>query len=53
MRLKFYEDILGTETVYKLIALCSYMNNCYKNLADALAILCDDKSINKINRKKY
>ena len=53
MRLKFYEDILGTETVYKLIALCSYMNNCYKNLADALAILCDDKSINKINQKKY
>ena len=53
MRLKFYEDILGTEVVYKLIGICSYMNKCFKFLADAMAVLCNDKSINKILRKKF
>ena len=53
LRLKFYEDILGTETVYKLIALCSYMNKCYKFFSDALIILSNDKSINKNIRLKF
>ena len=53
MRLRFYEDILGTETVYRLIAICSYMNKCYKFFADALGILSNDKSICINLRLKY
>ena len=53
MRLRFYEDILGTETVYRLIALCSYMNKCYKFFSNALEVLSNDKSINKNIRLKY
>jgi WD repeat-containing protein 35 len=53
MRLKFYEDILGTETVYRLIAICSYMNKCYKFFAMALGILSNDTKINKNRRVKY
>jgi hypothetical protein len=47
LRLKFYEDILSTETTYKLIAICSYMNKCYKFFADALIILSNEEKINK------
>ena len=53
MRLKFYEDILGVEIIYKLIALCSYMNKCYKFFADALIILSNDKNIDKNLRLKF
>ena len=53
MRLRFYEDILGTETVYKLIAVCSYMNKCYKIFANALGVLSNDESINKNLRIKF
>ena len=53
MRLKFYEDILGTETVYRLIAICSYMNKCYKFFAMALGVLSNDTKINKNRRVKY
>jgi WD repeat-containing protein 35 len=53
MRLRFYEDILGTETVYRLIAICSYMNKCYKFFANALEVLSNDKSVNKNLRLKY
>ena len=53
MRLKFYEDILGTETVYRLIAICSYMNQCYKFFANALGVLSNDSKINKNMRSKY
>ena len=53
MRLRFYEDILGTETVYRLIAICSYMNKCYKFFADALGVLSNDKSVKKNARLKY
>ena len=52
LRLKFYEDILGSETVYKLIAICSYLNKCYKFFADALVILSNDVKINKNIRLK-
>ena len=52
-RLKFYEDILGTETVYRLIAICSYMNKCYKFFSDALIILGNDEKINKNIRIQY
>ena len=53
MRLKLYEDILGTEDIYRLIAICSYMNKCYKFVSDALCILSNDAKINKYRRKKY
>ena len=53
MRLKFYEDILGTETVYRLIAICSYMNKCYKFFSNALGVLSSDQKINKTTRLKY
>ena len=53
MRLKFYEDILGTEEIYRLIALCSYLNKCYKFFDDALCILSNDEKINKYRRLKY
>ena len=53
MRLKFYEDILGTEDVYRLIAVCSYVNKCYKFFSDALCVLSNDKKINKYRRLKY
>ena len=53
LRLKFYEDILGTETIYRLIAICSYMNKCYKIFADALIILSNDEKVDKNIRKKY
>jgi WD repeat-containing protein 35 len=53
MRLKFYEDILGTETVYRLIAICSYMNKCYKFFAMALGVLSNDSKVNKNRRVKY
>ena len=53
MRLRFYEDILGTEDVYRLIAVCSYANKCYKIFSNALCILSNDKKINRIRRLKY
>ena len=53
MRLKFYEDILGTEDVYRLIALTSYLNKCYKFFSDALCVLANDEKIDKIRRLKY
>ena len=53
LRLKFYEDILGTETTYRLIAICSYKNKCYKFFADALNILSNDEKIEKKFRLKY
>jgi len=53
MRLKFYEDILGTEDIYRLIAVCSYMNKCYKFFSDALCVLSNDTKINKYRRLKY
>ena len=53
MRLKFYEDILGTEDVYRLIAVCSYVNKCYKFFSDALCVLSNDERINKNRRTKY
>ena len=53
MRLRLYEDILGTETVYRLIGLCSYLNQCFRICSNALCILENDKSINKCRRLKY
>ena len=53
MKLKFYEDILGTEDIYRLIAICSYVNKCYKFFSDALCVLSNDEKINKYRRLKY
>ena len=53
MRLKFYEDILGTEEIYRLIAICSYINKCYKFCSNALCVLSNDPQINKYRRLKY
>ena len=51
--LRLYEDILGTETVYRLTSLISYLNKCFKICAEALCILENEKSINKYRRLKY
>ena len=53
MRLKLYEDIFGTEDVYRLIAVCSYVNKCYKIFSTALCVLSNDEKINKYRRLKY
>ena len=53
LRLRFYEDILGTEAIYRLIALCSYMNKSYKFFADSLNILGNDEKIDKNLRLKF
>ena len=53
MRLRFYEDIFGTEDIYRLIAVCSYANKCYKIFSNALCVLSNDTKINRIRRLKY
>ena len=53
MRLTFYEKELGTEEVYRLIALCAYLNKCFKICSFALSILENLDTINKSRRLKY
>ena len=53
IRLTLYEKELGTEEVYMLIALCSYLNNCFEFCSKALSILSDLDSINIHKREKY
>ena len=53
MRLTLYEKELGTEEVYRLIALCAYLNKCYKICSFALSILENLDTINKNRRLKY
>ena len=53
MRLTLYERELGSEEVYQLIALCSYLNKCFKICSYALCILQNLESIDKFRRLKY
>ena len=53
MRLTLYEKELGTEEVYRLIALCAYLNKCFKICSKALCILKNLESINIYRRTKY
>jgi WD repeat-containing protein 35 len=53
MRLTIYEKEIGTEEVYRLIALCSYVNKCFKICAEALSILQNLKTISWQKRLKY
>jgi WD repeat-containing protein 35 len=53
MRLTLYEKELGSEEVYRLIALCSYLNKCFKICSYALCILQNLESIDKFRRLKY
>jgi WD repeat-containing protein 35 len=53
MRLTLYEKELGTEEVYRLIALCAYLNKCYKICSFALSILENLDTININRRLKY
>ena len=53
MRLTLYEKELGTEEVYQLIALCSFLNKCFKICSYALCILQNLESIDKSRRLKY
>ena len=53
MRLTLYEKELGTEEVYRLIALCSYLNKCFKICSRALNVLENLQTINIQRRAKY
>ena len=53
MRLTLYEKELGSEEVYRLIALCSYLNKSFEFCAKALCTLEGLNSINKFRRAKY
>ena len=53
IRLTLYEKELGSEEVYRLIALCSYLNKCFEFCAKALCTLEKLNTINKYRQKKY
>ena len=53
MRLTLYEKELGSEEVYRLIALCAFLNKCFKICSKALCILKNLESINIYRRSKY
>ena len=53
IRLTLYERELGTEEVYRLIALCSYLNKSFAICSYALSVLEKLYSINKFRRAKY
>ena len=53
IRLSLYEKELGSEEVYRLIALCSYLNKSFFICSNALCTLEKLNSINKYKNKKY
>ena len=53
MRLTLYEKELGVEQVYQLVALCAYLNKCYKYCSYALSILQNLDNINICKKVKY
>ena len=53
LRLTLYEKELGSEDVYRLIALCSFLNKCYTICSKALCTLEKLNTIKKIKREKY
>ena len=53
VRLSLYEKELGSEEVYRLIALCSYLNKSFAICSYALSALEKLNTINKYRQKKY
>jgi WD repeat-containing protein 35 len=53
IRLTLYEKELGSEIVYRLIALCSYLNKSFAICSEALCVLEKLNSINKFKQDKY
>ena len=53
MRLSLYEKELGSEEVYRLIALCSYLNKSFAICSYALSALEKLNTINKYRKLKY
>ena len=53
IRLTLYEKELGSEIVYRLIALCSYLNKSFAICSEALCTLEKLNSINKFRQDKY
>ena len=53
IRLTLYEKELGSEDVYRLIALCSYLNKSFNICSNALSTLEKLNTIDKFRQKKY
>ena len=53
IRLTLYEKELGSEEVYRLIALCSYLNKTFAICSYALSALEKLKTINRFRQAKY
>ena len=53
IRLSLYEKELGSEEVYRLIALCSYLNKSFAFCSYALSTLEKLNTINKYRKAKY
>ena len=53
MRLSLYEKELGSEEVYRLIALCSYLNKSFAICSYALSALEKLNTINKYRKLKF
>ena len=53
IRLTLYEKELGSEIVYRLIALCSYLNKSFAICSNALCTLEKLTSVNKYRQDKY
>ena len=53
IRLSLYEKELGSEEVYRLIALCSYINKSFAICSYALSALEKLKTINRFRQEKY
>ena len=53
IRLSLYEKELGSEEVYRLIALCAYLNKSFYICSTALSTLEKLNSINKYKNQKY
>ena len=53
IRLTLYEKELGSEEVYRLIALCSYLNKSFAICSYALSTLEKLNTINKYRRARY
>ena len=53
IRLTLYEKELGSEEVYRLIALCSYLNKSFAICSNALCTLEKLNAVNKFRQDKY
>ena len=53
LRLVLYEKELGAKEVYRLISLCAFLNESYKDCSKALSTLENLPTLTKIQRQKY